>query len=248
MKKGRPHIYVPESLAEGITRRQFLKLVELAGIGVTIGPFINKADAFINSGKSNEFWSTCGICGSCGVIFKVKGGKITSIKGDPDHSGSKGFICDRGIMAAKIHESPQRLTHPLKKTRGGLFKKITWDEALDTIADNFNRLSANYGPEVVYFCSGMGAKDVIALTWSVWPILLRLANAFGTPNYDDCCSICWAANVVANKLTFGAHPYEDYKNANCIILWGKNPYTSSFVTWLTNICPAKDRGAKLIVV
>jgi anaerobic selenocysteine-containing dehydrogenase len=240
------HIYVPEDLAKGLNRRQFLKSLGLAGVAVTIGSPIDKASAFI-SPDTNQFWSTCGICGSCGVILTVKEGKITSIQGDPD-SGSKGFICNRGIMATKIHESPKRLTHPLKKTAGGLYEKISWDEALDRIADKFNQIKANYGPQAVYFCAGMGAKDVVALTWSVWPILLRLANAFGTPNYDDCCSVCWAATVVGNKLTYGADPYADYKNANCIVLWGKNPYSSSILSWLNKICPAKDRGAKLIVV
>ena len=82
--------------------------------------------------------TVCGLCHTnCGLKITVKNGRIDKIKGNPDHPANSGALCVKGSAIKKLVYAPERLTHPLQKTRGG-FKKISWDEALSRIADKLS--------------------------------------------------------------------------------------------------------------
>ncbi len=125
--------------------------------------------------------STClGCIGNCGAIYEVEDNRITDVKGDPDHPLTKGYICPKGLSVEEIRSSPQRLKHPLKRIgeRGeGKWAEISWDEALDEIADNLSKIRREDGPEAVAIAIGfsgvLGGLD---------PIVGKFAHLFGTPN------------------------------------------------------------------
>ena len=78
--------------------------------------------------------------GGCAVLVGVRDNKIVKIKGDPGGYLNKGYICPKAIASPDRLTHPDRLKHPLKRSgkRGqGKWKKISWDEALDEIAENF---------------------------------------------------------------------------------------------------------------
>src|SRR5437899_1609204 len=71
----------------------------------------------------------------CGMLVEVEDGRVTRVTGDPDNPDSRGFLCVRGQAAPEILDNPKRLLHPmLRATRGGPWRRATWDEALDLVA------------------------------------------------------------------------------------------------------------------
>src|SRR5210317_1120410 len=93
----------------------------------------------------------------CGVLVTLVNGKVTSIKGDPEHPMNKGFICPKGAAYSEFVFHPDRLTHPLKRTgkRGeGSWERISWNEALNTIATNLLTVKKKYGAEAICVAHG----------------------------------------------------------------------------------------------
>lgn len=76
---------------------------------------------------------------SCGFLVTVEDGKVTKVDGDPNHPITEGKICGRGRMLETKTNSPQRLRYPLKKQKGE-FVRISWDQALDEIADKLREI------------------------------------------------------------------------------------------------------------
>ncbi len=76
--------------------------------------------------------------GGCGVLVYVKDGKVKKIAGDPDCPINHGTLCAKGIATTQLVYHPDRLTYPVKgigPKGSGKWERITWDEALDTIAE-----------------------------------------------------------------------------------------------------------------
>ena len=132
--------------------------------------------------------------------------------------------------------------HPMKRVgeRGsGQWKKISWEEALATIADKLQQIKSTHGPEsVIFFCG--------YVKW-LRPYLQRLAHLFGSPNFNTESSLCQSATVVATKLNFGCFGGPDIPNTRCILSWSSNPFHSN--PQLTRmLLDAKERGVKIINV
>ncbi len=184
----------------------------------------------------------------CGVITTVENGRLTKVNADPAHPN--GCICVKGTAAPEIVYSPDRLRNPMKRTRpkgdpDPGWTPVSWEEALSFTASRFSDIKAKHGAEAVVFAfgtpSGGGISD--GARW-----LERLANAFGSPNLLASLHICNWNREWGAQYTYGVPtPPPDYDNAQCIILWGFNPYA----TWpaaAARINQAKVRGAKIIVV
>ena len=167
----------------------------------------------------------------------------------PEHPSDKA-LCVRRSGCPEIVYNKQRQLYPLKRTRpkgdkDPGWKRITWDEALDTTASELNRIRSESGPEAVAFGlttpSGTPISD--DLRW-----IERFINAFGSPNVAYGTEICNWHKDYAHAYTFGrsiASP--DFERSECIVLWGHNPSA----TWLdhaTATRAARVRGARLIVV
>jgi anaerobic selenocysteine-containing dehydrogenase len=195
--------------------------------------------------KNGVVRSTCNFCElGCGVLIYMKEGKITKIAGNPDAPLNKGLLCPKGKASLEHLYHPDRLNHPLKRAgeRGrGNWQRISWDEALSTIADEMTRAKDKYGPESIAFAQG-GAKGMQEA------VMESLANALGTPNVASQRFVCFQPMVNASRITFGfvlAADY-DYPPA-CIVLWGINP-PETFLYRNLAINEALERGSKLIVI
>jgi anaerobic selenocysteine-containing dehydrogenase len=191
----------------------------------------------------------CAMCISrCGVIATVDDGVLKSVNADPAHPN--GCICVKGTAAPEIVYSPDRLKHPMKRTRpkgdkGPGWVRISWEEALATIAKRLQEAKSLHGPESVVFGSGTPSAGAIsdAVRW-----VDRLANAFGSPNRLGPLYVCNWHRTWGAQYTYGVPtPTPDYDNARCIMLWGFNPY-ASWPAAATRISRARARGAKLIVI
>ena len=100
--------------------------------------------------------TVCRNChGGCGVIAHVMGGKVVKVEGDPDSPISHGSMCAKGLAVTQMAYHPDRILHPMKKIRGD-WQRISWDEALDTVAGQFKEAREKYGAESILIGQGTG--------------------------------------------------------------------------------------------
>ena len=111
-------------------------------------------------GEKKIIKTTCKSChGGCGVLVEVQDGAITHIEGNPD-STTRGTMCSKGLSALQHVNHPDRVLYPMKRTtpKGELanWKRITWEEALDTIESKMKESIAKYGPTSIAVSQGTG--------------------------------------------------------------------------------------------
>jgi anaerobic selenocysteine-containing dehydrogenase len=186
--------------------------------------------------------TVCRLCsGECGLNVYVEGGKITKVEGMPEHPLNRGEICPKAEAAVDYIYAPDRLKYPLKR-EGDSWKRISWDEALDTIASELTRLKKNYGSEALAIYLGQGI-DYYENKWYA----RRFCDVYGTPHYYSVDSMCYRARVIAHTLTYGAMSVADQEYSKCILMWGRNEY-NAILPRAKKILKAVENGAKLIVI
>ncbi|MBI4292859.1 MAG: molybdopterin-dependent oxidoreductase [Betaproteobacteria bacterium] len=201
----------------------------------------------------------CGICpGGCGVEIKLVDGKLDRIR--PLKGHPQGIVCARGAHSKNIVYSPLRLKYPQMRVgeKGeGKFKRITWDEAFDRIAEKLLKIKADVGPEAVMTYVGRGGFDNSLIDPFAPPGInsssaKSLLFPFGSPNNAGANSICNTSyTVTAGIPTFGislAATHPDFADAKLIVVWGANPATDSPPANFGKILQAKRRGARIIVI
>jgi anaerobic selenocysteine-containing dehydrogenase len=181
--------------------------------------------------------------------------QIAPLKGHP-----QGINCARGGHAPEIVYAPDRLRHPLKRVgpRGaGQFARVTWDEALDMVAERLKQVAGRYGPQAACTYTGRGVFER-SLCDLLTPDEVRESSAwnllfpFGSPNTTGVGAICYVAHgIIAPATTFGVWDidmFADIEQADLIVVWGANPATDSPPINLNRIREAQKRGAQVVVI
>ena len=192
--------------------------------------------------------TVCANCAqsSCGMDVYVEDGKIVGIKGTENHPYSHGFLCAKGLAAGELVNSPLRLTKPLRRfgQRGeGKWEEITWDAAVDDIAERLLRVKEQYGPNSIAFARGTGAGWEGALLYDG-----RFMFALGSGNLAYQVNLCKGIRVVTTGTTMGGEPEMDLENTNLILLWASNPAVTSLPNYWNRISKALSRGVKLVCI
>jgi anaerobic selenocysteine-containing dehydrogenase len=209
---------------------------------------IFKMSNMVEIRMEKEVRTICQSCHcECGVLVRVKDGKILGVKGDPEHPMNRGYSCVKGRAIPELVYHPDRLKYPLKRSgrRGdGKWERISWNQALDGIAAGLSEAKERYGAESIAAIHGTGPRRSLSAS--------LLPYALGSPNRISVdLHICFAPSLVAEGVTVGhsimMEQGPDYNNANCIIVWGANPLESHPARG-QEIVKAQKRGAKLIVV
>jgi len=225
--------------------KSFLKTLPEAGIFV-------QGDEAAPSEERKTLRSFCRMChGGCGTLVHLSKGKVLKVEGDPEHPMNSGSLCAKGLASVQQLYSPHRLNYPLKRVgdRGeGKWKRVSWDEALDCVAEAMIRIKKEYGPEAVAMGQGTGRLFFM--------LPVRLCNTFGTPNWmEPGWQQCLFPRVCASFLTYGSYHMPDYYGfggvtPQCMIIWGVNPPASNDNGNIaTRLLAAREKnGAKLIVV
>src|SRR5262249_22282344 len=89
---------------------------------------------------------------ACGVLVEIEDGRATKLRGNPAHPVTRGFLCGKVAQYLDRQYSPERVLYPMKRVgpKGdGRFERISWDEALDTIAAKLTEASREYGSESI---------------------------------------------------------------------------------------------------
>lgn len=156
------------------------------------------------------------------VDVDVPGGRVTALRGDPDHPVTRGFLCYRTSHFLGRQYDPARITRPLLRGPDGELHPGSWDEALDYIAERLSAIMAESGPAAIFHYHSGGTLGllgkVVDYFWEqVGPVTIKRGD------------ICSGAGEAAQIADFGesdSNDVFDLKNARHIILWGKNPHTS----------------------
>jgi len=178
----------------------------------------------------------------CGINAYIERGKLVKVEGMTEHPLNQGLLCPRGKALVDYVYSPDRLEHPLKRENGG-WKRISWDEALDIIAEKLQQIKDNYGAHALaIFCGSIGVENNELAAFA-----RRFRGAYGTPNFLSVESNCYRSRILAHQLTFGTFLLEEPEKARCIILWGHDPDNSK-LPLASKLYQALDRGLELIVI
>jgi thiosulfate reductase / polysulfide reductase chain A len=236
-------------MTQTISRRDFLKIGAAATGALALGQMIppRVAQAARESGHLNvdgngTMSSMCEMCvWRCGLIAKIKDGRVVKLDGNPEHPHSRGKLCPRGQSGLMNTYDPDRVLHPLIRVgkRGeGLFRKASWDEALDIVASNMLKIKEQYGPEAMVFSSTHNLSQVQ---------FENLLYAFGSPNYGTQRSLCFNAMITAFSLTYGIEePSRKYDDVEFILMVGRNMMEAISTSETLELAHALDRGAKLV--
>ncbi len=190
--------------------------------------------------------TNCRAChGGCGVLVTVRDGVIDQIEGDPEFPTNHGTICSKGLAFKQLVYHPDRLKYPLKRAgeRGeGKWERITWDEALDTIAQKLYHYKAEFGAESIVLAQGTSREFESFLS--------RFANLLGTPNVMGAGYMCYLSRVVTALSVCGKLPIVDYEgDPQCVMVWGNNVVWNNADEYTgENLMRVLSQGSKLIVV
>ncbi|ELY4320016.1 molybdopterin-dependent oxidoreductase [Cronobacter turicensis] len=258
----------------GISRRTLVKSTALGGLALAAGgislPFgLRPAAAAVGRAIASDervVWSACTVnCGSrCPLRMHVTEGEIRYV--ETDNTGTDDYdglhqvrACLRGRSMRRRVYNPDRLKYPMKRVgkRGeGKFARISWEEALDTIAQGMKRIISEYGNEAIYLNYGTGTLGG-TLTRS-WPpgktLIARLMNCCGgyLNHYGDYSSAQIAAGL---NYTYGGwadgNSPSDIANSKLVVLFGNNPgetrMSGGGVTYYLEQARAKSQ-ARMIVI
>ncbi|MCB1437092.1 MAG: molybdopterin-dependent oxidoreductase [Rhodobiaceae bacterium] len=170
--------------------------------------------------------SVCRSChGGCGTLMHVQGDKLLKVEGDPDSPLNKGRLCPIGASTMDLVYHPDRLKYPMRRKgpRGsGQWERISWDEALDEMAEKLQAIKDEFGPESIAMGTGTGRHHI---RW-----VSRFGHALGTPNWSEPgFAQCFHPRINTCLLTYGDFPVCDFTTETMpelILYWGHNPVNS----------------------
>ncbi len=207
--------------------------------------------------KEKIIKTACYLChGGCILLAHVKDGKLVNMEGDPSGPHNRGSMCEKAGSAIQYIYSPYRLKYPMKRIgeRGeGKWQRISWDEALDTIANRVQEIRDKYGAHSIAYPWGTG-RTVREL-----PFVHFFSGALGTPNGVGIGHMCLTKtrmpimHITLGKLDGPADwaVNRDFEKSNCIVAWGETiiegrcDYMGQAGRRITD---ALKRGAKLITI
>jgi anaerobic selenocysteine-containing dehydrogenase len=203
-----------------------MTLKEMLGLDTRADRYTYGVDpvaGYVSSQKIPDRWvsTTCGYCSvGCGMFIGVKDGRAVSVRGNPDHPVNRGMLCPKGLSEHHTIAVDNRARHPLLR-RGSSMERVSWDDALTTMAARFRDVQSRYGP---------GAVGVIStgqlVTEEFYALGKLVQLGLGTSNYDGNTTLCMATAVQGYKRSFGSDgppgAYEDLERADVILLIGAN--------------------------
>ncbi len=194
---------------------------------------------------------------SCGVLVTIdEGGRATRLRGDPAHPVTRGFLCGKVAKYLDRVYSPDRLLYPMRRRDGvpkgslpqgreaDAFERISWDEALETVAGRLGAISRQYGPESILPYSYAGTIGVLGYG----SMDRRFFHRLGASQLDR--TICATTGGEALLSVYGRKlgtDTEAFRHARLIIAWGANIHGNNIHLW-PFIEEARRNGARLVVI
>ena len=190
----------------------------------------------------------CSFCGvQCGMYLRVgEDGKVFGVE-PRNHDINKMRLCPKGVVAYQQLSHPDRLTTPLMRSgRDGVLRPVSWDDALDRIAGEVQRIQGQYGRDAFGMLGGA------SLTTEKTYLVGKFARvALRTRHVDYNGRLCMVSAAAANKKAFGldraGNPWADLLETSLVLTAGTN-IAECFPVMMQYVWGARDRGAKLVVM
>ena len=185
---------------------------------------------------------------ACGLIVSVDNNKVISVRGDRAHAFTRGTLCPKMAHYEKVIHSPLRLKSPMKRVgKKGIgeaqYTRISWDEALDAIVNNFKETIDTYGSESILRYSYAGTMGVIQS-----PAADYFFRCIGATDQDR--GICSPAKQAGFRSVYGdtlAIKPQEAQHSDLIVLWGINA-TATDVHILHDVNIAKKNGTRVWII
>ncbi len=197
--------------------------------------------------KAKIIKSVCLNCSTvCGIQGYVIDGRLVKVGGNPEDPNNGKSLCAKGQSGPTINDYADRLLYPLQrvgKKGEGKFERISWEQALSTIAARLKPIAAR-DPQAILpysYCGTMGLVQGESMS-------ARFFHQLGASLLDR--TICATAGFTGYKYTIGATigtDLEQFQHARLILIWGGNPIASNLHFWM-RAQEAKRRGATLIAI
>lgn len=178
----------------------------------------------------------------CKFNVYTSGNNVIKIEGDRNHPYTKGFICKKGLAHLDRLNHKDRIETPMLKV-DGLWKKISFDEALEIMADKLLYYKEHYTSKSIMHYDQYGSGSILKYIGDVF------FNFYGGVSRHK-GGPCWSAGMHAQRYDFGVakgHAIEDMLNSKSIFIWGKNPAYTTIHT-MQIIKKAKEKGIKIVVI
>jgi len=190
--------------------------------------------------------TTCAYCGvGCAFNAGLRDGQVVQMVPADDGPSNLGHACMKGRFGWTYITAEDRVRTPLLR-EGSAWKKISWDAALDRVAQEFSRIKVRHGPDALAtISSSRGTNEENYLFGKFMRCVI------GTNHIDNCARVCHSATVTGMMETLGAsaatNSIEDLDLAKLIMVVGANP-TESHPVVGARIKRAHRRGVPLVVI
>lgn len=187
----------------------------------------------------------CRVCEpSCGLVASVEGGKITGLRPDRDHPVTKGFACHKGIAMLEIHNDPDRLDHPVRRTSAG-DTRLDWNEAASEIASRLAEIKAKYGEQAIASYTGnpLAFNSLAGPGIGSFVVKNGIRRNFSSGT-QDCTNKFAAGEAVFGSSTI--HPIPDIDRTDFLLIFGANPRVShmSFISIADPMAALRDAAKR----
>ena len=186
---------------------------------------------------------------TCSWIVTVRDGAAVALRGDPDHPYTRGALCNKVADYLAYTRSPERLLYPLRRVGAkgaATFTRISWDEAIDRIANGFREAIARHGAESIWPFLGSGNMGLIQ---GVYGGGERFWNVLGASRHVY--NLCTIAGGCGTGYTLGHNRVgmdpEGFRFAKLIILWGANVLSTHPHLWRC-VLEARKAGAFVVTI
>ncbi len=184
---------------------------------------------------------------TCSLLVNIEDGRASKLRGNPDHPVTRGFLCGKVAKYLEREYAADRLLYPQRRTGrkgSGQFERISWDEALNTIAAELAKITARHGSEAILPYSYGGTMGLLNGSG----MDRRFFHRLGASQLDRtiCASAGSAGLTAANGYRFGTDP-EQFRHSKLIIAWGANILATNVHLW-PFIVEARRNGAKFYVI
>ncbi len=193
----------------------------------------------------------CNLCEAiCGLELTVEDGWVTGVRGNPDDPLSRGHICPKGVAIGDIHADPDRLKQPVKKVGDG-WEEISWDEALDLVAEGLSRAVNEHGSDALaIYLGNPNVHSLGSMTHG-----LEMVKAFRTKNRYSATSVDQLPHQLIAHLMYGHQlliPIPDIDRTSYFLVFGGNPMASNGSLMTVPDFPGrlrelKARGGSMVV-
>ncbi|MEZ0535834.1 molybdopterin-dependent oxidoreductase [Caldicellulosiruptoraceae bacterium PP1] len=179
---------------------------------------------------------------ACSINAEIIDNKITKLYGNKEHPITDGFLCRKGYKLLKNVYSEERIKAPLIRHKND-FHQISWNEAIDLIAEQIESSIKRYTSSSLLYCSGDGYEGFLKNVEKLF------FDYLGGATYSK-GSLCWGAGLLAQNIDFGnslSHNPFDLFNSKTVVLWGRNiKWTNLHLYYL--IRKVKKLGIKVVTI